>query len=79
MPGATVGIVSRLEAVMTGHLLSHMFTAGQAIPGLGKRRAREVVLEKEAEVAERAIAVRARGVVEEVKRTCAEMHLKGLD
>lgn len=52
-----------------------MLTAGQDIPGRGKRRARAAVLEKEAEVAESDIAVRARDVVDEVKRVYAELFL----
>ncbi|MBI3047362.1 MAG: TolC family protein [Acidobacteria bacterium] len=53
----------------------YMFTAGQDIPGRGKRRARAAVLEKEAEVAESEIAVRAREVIDEVKRVYAELFL----
>jgi outer membrane protein TolC len=53
----------------------YMFTAGQDIPGRGKRRARAAVLEKEAAVAESDIAVRARGVVDEVKRAYAGLFL----
>jgi outer membrane protein TolC len=52
-----------------------MFTAGQDIPGRGKRRARAAVLEKEADVAESEIAVRARDVVDEVKRIYADLFL----
>lgn len=52
-----------------------MFMAGQDIPGRGKRRARAAVLEKEAEVAESEIAVRAREVVGEVKRVYADLFL----
>jgi outer membrane protein TolC len=52
-----------------------MFTAGQDIPGRGKRRARAAVLEKEADVAESEIAVRAREVVDEVKRVYADLFL----
>jgi outer membrane protein TolC len=52
-----------------------MFTAGQDIPGRGKRHARAAVLEKEAEVAESEIAVRARDVVDEVKRVYADLFL----
>ncbi|MBI4486449.1 MAG: TolC family protein [Acidobacteria bacterium] len=53
----------------------YMLTAGQDIPGRGKRRARAAVLEKEAAVAESQIAVRAREVVDEVKRVYAELFL----
>jgi outer membrane protein, heavy metal efflux system len=53
----------------------YMFTAGQDLPGRGKRRARAAVLEKEAEVAESEIGVRAREVVDAVKRVYAELFL----
>lgn len=53
----------------------YMFTVGQDIPGRGKRQVRAAVLEKEAEVAANEIAVRARDVIEEVKRTYAELFL----
>jgi cobalt-zinc-cadmium efflux system outer membrane protein len=53
----------------------YMFTAGQDIPGRGKRRARAAVLEKEAAVAESDIAVRARQVVDDVKRAYADLFL----
>lgn len=52
-----------------------MFTAGQDIPGRGKRSARAAVMEREAAVAESEIAVRARDVVEEVKRVYADLFL----
>jgi outer membrane protein, heavy metal efflux system len=53
----------------------YMFMVSQDLPGRGKRRARATVLEKEAEVAQGEIAVRAREVVEEVKRVYAELFL----
>lgn len=53
----------------------YMFMAGQEIPGRGKRDARAAVLEKAAAVAESEIAVRARGVVDEVKRAYADLFL----
>lgn len=52
-----------------------MFTAGQDIPGRGKRRARAAVFEKEAAVAKSEIAVRARQVIDEVKRAYADLFL----
>ena len=55
--------------------MMYMFTAGQDIPGRGKRRARAAVLEKEAEVAESEIAVRAREVIDELKRVYADLFL----
>jgi len=53
----------------------YMFTVGQDIPGRGKRRARAAVLEREAQIADGEIAVRARAVVTEIKRTYAELFL----
>ncbi|MBI2829257.1 MAG: TolC family protein [Acidobacteria bacterium] len=64
-----IGSVNPLDTNM------YMFTAGQDIPGRGKRRARAAVLEKEAEVTESEIAVRARDVVDEVKRVYAALFL----
>ncbi len=53
----------------------YMFTAGQDIPGRGKRRARAAVMERDTEIAEGEIAVRARAVVNEVKRAYADLFL----
>ena len=53
----------------------YMFTAGQDRPGRGKRRARAAVLERDAAVAESEIAVRARDVIDEVKRVYADLFL----
>lgn len=53
----------------------YMFMVGQDIPGLGKRRLREAVVQKEVELAATDIAVRARDVVDRVKRTYAELFL----
>jgi cobalt-zinc-cadmium efflux system outer membrane protein len=53
----------------------YMFTVGQDIPGRGKRRARAAVLDKEAEAAGNEIAVRAREVVDQVKRAYADLFL----
>jgi outer membrane protein TolC len=52
-----------------------MVTAGQDIPGRGKRRARAAVFDKEAELAQSDIAVRARDVIDAVKRVYAELFL----
>jgi outer membrane protein TolC len=52
-----------------------MFTLGQDLPGFGKRRLRAAVAEKEAELASAEIAVRARDVVDRVKRAYAELYL----
>ena len=53
----------------------YMFTAGQDIPGRGKRRARAEILEKEAAIAENDIAVHARDVLDNVKRAYADLFL----
>ncbi|OFW06220.1 MAG: hypothetical protein A3I61_18835 [Acidobacteria bacterium RIFCSPLOWO2_02_FULL_68_18] len=53
----------------------YMLTFGQDLPGRGKRRARAAVLDKEADVAAGEIAIRARAVVDEVKRAYAELFL----
>lgn len=53
----------------------YMFTAGQDIPGRGKRRARAALAEREADIADGEIAVRARAVVREVKRAYADLFL----
>lgn len=51
----------------------YMFTFGQDIPGRGKRRLRAAVAEKDVELAGNEIAVRAREVIDQVKRTYAEL------
>ena len=51
----------------------YMFTAGQDIPGRGKRRLRAAVAEKEVDLAENEIAVRAREVIDRVKRKLEEL------
>lgn len=53
----------------------YMFMFGQDIPGPGKRRLREAVVQKDVELAEIDIAVRARDVVDRVKRAYAELFL----
>jgi outer membrane protein TolC len=53
----------------------YMFMFGQDIPGPGKRRLREAVVQKEVELAEIDIAVRARHVVDQVKRAYAQLFL----
>lgn len=53
----------------------YMFMAGQDIPGPGKRRLREAVVQKEVQLAETDVAVRARDVVDRVKRAYAELFL----
>ena len=49
------------------------FIFGRDIPGPGKRRVREAVAQKDAELAETDTAVRARDVVDRVKRAYAEL------
>ena len=53
----------------------YMFMVSQDIPGPGKRRLREAVVQKDVELAETDIAVRARDVVDRVKRAYAELFL----
>ena len=53
----------------------YMFMLGQDIPGPGKRRLRQAVVEKEVELAATDVAVRARDVVDQVKRAYAELFL----
>jgi len=53
----------------------YMFMVGQDIPGRGKRRLREALVQKDVELAEADIAVRARDVVDQVKRAYAEVFL----
>jgi cobalt-zinc-cadmium efflux system outer membrane protein len=53
----------------------YMFMLTQQFPGRGKRDLRKAVFEKDAEVADADIAVRARAVVDEVKRAYAELFL----
>jgi len=53
----------------------YMFMFGQDIPGPGKRRLREAVVQKDVELAAIDIAVRARDVVDRVKRAYAELFL----
>ncbi|MPY89542.1 MAG: hypothetical protein GEU99_16645 [Luteitalea sp.] len=53
----------------------YMFMANQDIPGRGKRRLREAVAQRESDLANNAIAVRAREVVDRVKRAYADLFL----
>ena len=53
----------------------YMFMAGQEIPGPGKRQLREAVLRKEADRVHAEIAIRAREVAAEVKRSYAAIVL----
>lgn len=50
-----------------------MFMVGQDIPGRGKRQLRAAVAEKDVELAANEIAVRAREVLDQVKRAYAEL------
>ena len=51
----------------------YMFTATQEIPGRGKRALRAAVVAKDVEQASNEIAVRARGVLSDVKRAYADL------
>jgi outer membrane protein TolC len=53
----------------------YMFMVGQDIPGAGKRGLRAAVAEKDVQLAAIEIAVRARDVVDRVKRTYADLFL----
>jgi cobalt-zinc-cadmium efflux system outer membrane protein len=53
----------------------YMFMFGQDIPGPGKRRLREAVVQKDVELAATDITVRARHVVDQVKRAYAALFL----
>ena len=53
----------------------YMFTVGQTLPGRGKRALRAAVADKDAELSLAAIAVEARDVIDEVKRTYADLFL----
>lgn len=52
-----------------------MFTAGQTLPGRGKRGLRAAVADKDAELSQAAIAVEARDVIDQVRRVYAELFL----
>jgi cobalt-zinc-cadmium efflux system outer membrane protein len=53
----------------------YMFMVGQDFPGFGKRRLRAAVAQKEVDLAANTIALRARDVIDRVKRTYAELFL----
>ena len=53
----------------------YMFTFGQEIPGFGRRRLRAAVAEKDVALADNEIAVRARDIIDQVKRTYTELYL----
>ena len=53
----------------------YMFTAEQELPGRGKRAARELVADREAEMSRRQIAVRANEILNDVKQTYVELLL----
>jgi outer membrane protein, heavy metal efflux system len=66
----------------------YMLTASQDIPGRGKRQLQQTLAEKDAALAGNVIAVRARDIVEQVKRAYAdlfvsrkaiEIHLESVD
>ena len=51
----------------------YMFTTEQALPGRGKRAARELVATREAQLAQQQIAVRTNAVLTDVKQVYAEL------
>jgi hypothetical protein len=53
----------------------YMITAEQAIPGRGKRDARELVAQRDADVSRRQIAVRANAILNDVKQAYADLML----
>ena len=53
----------------------YMFMAEQQLPGMGKRAARELVADREAEMSRRQIAVRANDILNDVKQTYVELLL----
>jgi cobalt-zinc-cadmium efflux system outer membrane protein len=53
----------------------YMFTVNQELPGRGKRQLRAAVSAKDTELAAADVAVRAREIVDEVKRTYADLYL----
>src|SRR4029453_14310651 len=53
----------------------YMFTAEQELPGRGKRAARELVANRDAEISRRQIAVRANEILNDVKQTYVELLL----
>lgn len=53
----------------------YMFTAEQALPGRGKRQAREAVATRDADLSRQQIAVRANGILNEVRQAFAELLL----
>ena len=53
----------------------YMFMAEQELPGRGKRAARELVVDREAEMSRRQIAVRANDILNSVKQTYVELLL----
>ena len=53
----------------------YMFMTEQALPGRGKRQAREVVVTRDAELSRQQIAVRSSSILNEVKQAYAELLL----
>jgi len=53
----------------------YMFTLQQELPGRGKRAARELVADRDADMARRQIAVHANRILDEVRQTYAELVL----
>jgi outer membrane protein, heavy metal efflux system len=53
----------------------YMFTVEQELPGRGKRTARELVADRDADLSRRQIAVRANAILNDVKQTYVELLL----
>jgi outer membrane protein TolC len=68
-----------LTAINPADTSMYMFTIGQDLPGRGKRQLRTRLADKDVDIAENQIAVRARDILAEVKRTYAELFVARKD
>jgi outer membrane protein TolC len=64
-----------IRTIDPGRTNMYMFSVGQEIPGFGKRRLREAVIDTEVQLADAEIAIRARDVVARVRRAYADLFL----
>jgi outer membrane protein TolC len=64
-----------IATINPGGTNMYMFTLGQEFPGSGKRGLRESVAAKDVALAGADVAIRARQVIEEVKKTYADLFL----
>jgi len=64
-----------VTTVNLGKVDMYMFTAEQELPGRGKRAARELVADREADMSQRQIAVRANEILNDVKQAYVELLL----